>query len=90
MLLFVITFVVVRCVAWATMPDPTWISGMYGEADFDDQTTALLAIAGAFESHPAPKSSVIRNVVALVATPDEGALDRLPAPSSESRSPPKS
>ena len=73
------------------MPDPTWISGLYGEADFDDLTTALVATVAVVESEPAPTSRVIQNVVvAVVATTDEGARDSLAAPSSDTLSPPLS
>ena len=89
-ILLVAAFLVVQWVAWATLPDPAWISGLYGEADFDDLTTALVATVAVLESEPAPTSRVIQNVVALVATADEGARDSLAAPSSDTRSPPLS
>jgi len=28
-------------IAWASPPDPTWISGVYDDADFDDVVTYL-------------------------------------------------
>ena len=34
------------CLAHASPPDPTWIPGLYDDADYDDVVLALLAIDG--------------------------------------------
>jgi hypothetical protein len=34
-------------IAWASPPDPTWIKGVYDDADFDDVVTYLTSVLAA-------------------------------------------
>jgi len=76
-------------IAWASPPDPTWISGMYDDADFDDVVTYLTSLGTA----PIPALPVRELVPALAFVPAESAPDErlgvsTPLSSHSSRAPP--
>jgi hypothetical protein len=83
-----VTFLVAQSVALATLPDPTWISGIYASGDFDDQTAALVATFAVVDVAPVPASRVTHRIVALVIATNDGAPARLFAPSADPRGPP--
>jgi hypothetical protein len=58
-------------IAWASPPDPTWISGMYDDADFDEVVTYLTSLGTA----PIPALPVRELVPALAFVPAEPAPD---------------
>jgi hypothetical protein len=77
------------CLAHASPPDPTWIPGLYDDADYDDVVLALLALDAfvvTITASPAP-TSVVEPVVlpALTRGPSrsiEAAPSRAPPPPS--------
>jgi len=83
-----VIFLVAQSVALATLPDPTWIPGMYASGDFDDQTAALVATFAVVDVAPVLASHVTHRMVALVIATNEGAPARLFAPSADPRGPP--
>jgi hypothetical protein len=36
--------------AYASPPDPTWIAGIYSDADYDDAVVALVSVAGVLQA----------------------------------------
>jgi hypothetical protein len=83
--------VVLTPIAWSSPPDPTWISGMYDDADFDDVVTYLTSLGTA----PIPSLPVRALVPALAfvpaePTPDEGLGVSTPRSSHSPRAPPLS
>lgn len=83
-----VIFLLAQSVALATLPDPTWIPGIYASGDFDDQTAAFVATFAAVDVAPVPASGVIHRIVALVIPANEGARARLFSPSADPRGPP--
>ena len=83
-----VIFLLAQSVALATLPDPTWIPGIYASGDFDDQTAALVATLAAVDVAPVPVSGAIHRIVALGIPAKEGARARLFSPSADPRGPP--
>ncbi len=74
--------------ALASPPDPTWISGLYDDADYDD---AVLAVMGAVAScGPLALSDLLveRIVVAVVSPIATSPAPILPLAASHTRAPP--
>ena len=44
--LLIITPVALPALAYATLPDPLWIPGIYDDADYDDVVTLVTSAAG--------------------------------------------
>jgi hypothetical protein len=63
--------VVLTPMAWASPPDPTWISGMYDDADFDDVVTLLTSVG----TTPIPALPVRELPPVLAFVPAESAAD---------------
>ena len=53
-----VAFLLAQSVALATLPDPTWTSGIFAAGDFDDLTCALVATLAVVDAAPAPASRV--------------------------------
>jgi hypothetical protein len=75
------------CLAHASPPDPTWIPGLYDDADYDDVVLALLSLDGFVATitlSPEPTSTVEPVVIPQLASgPDlsvEAAPSRAPPP----------
>ena len=88
-LLFQIALSVVLIpLAFASPPDPSWVRGVYDDADFDDVVALLTSGAGAID--PFPSSAIGPGRVAFERAPsieDESLPVVIPA-SSPSRAPP--
>jgi hypothetical protein len=83
--------VVLTPMAWASPVDPSWISGMYDDADFDDVVTYLTSLGTA----PIPTLPVRELLPVLALVPAESAPDErvgVPTPlsSHSPRAPPLS
>jgi hypothetical protein len=81
--------VVLTPMAWASPVDPSWIGGMYDDADFDDVVTYLTSLGTA----PIPALPVREVVRILAFVPAEYApVEKLgastPLPSNSPRAPP--
>ena len=78
--------VALPALAHAAPGDPTWIAGMYDDADGDD----LVALAASAEAVPGMPAELVPALVACpAAAPDAQVLLRPPAPSPvHSRAPP--
>jgi hypothetical protein len=63
--------VVLTPIAWASPVDPSWISGMYDDADFDDVVTYLTSLGTA----PIPALTVRELLPVLAFVPAESAPD---------------
>jgi len=77
--------------AWASPVDPTWIRGIYDDADFDDVVTYLTS----FGTAPIPALPIRGQVPILALVPTESAPDErlgisTPLSSHSSRAPPLS
>lgn len=74
--------------AYASPPDPTWIAGLYDDADYDDVVLAVTSTAGALEAAPLGQLAPIATAIGTVAPagPTRGAGPSLRA--SQIRAPP--
>ncbi len=41
-----------RLLAYASPPDPSWIAGLYDDADFDSVVVSITSASNVVESHP--------------------------------------
>jgi hypothetical protein len=57
--------------AYASPPDPTWISGLWDDGDHDDVVIRITASAGVVEPFPLDHASSILPVIALLYHTDE-------------------
>lgn len=53
--------------AYASPPDPTWIAGLYDDADYDDVILAVMSAAGALEAAPLVLVAPVATAVGTVA-----------------------
>jgi hypothetical protein len=58
-------------IAWASPPDPTWIAGMYDNADFDDVVTYLTSTAVAVPAFSVVDECPVFAQVRMVPAPNE-------------------
>ncbi len=58
--------------AYASPPDPSWIRGLYDDADFDNVVAFLTSGAGVIEPFPLDDACAIPLAVALLRQTDEG------------------
>ena len=76
--------------AHASPPDPTWISGIYDDADYDDVVCLVISSHGTLEMVGIPSASPLLPVAGWVSALES---DLAPGPSgfsSHSRAPPAS
>jgi hypothetical protein len=62
-LMLLMTVVALRPLAEASPPDPTWIAGLYDNADFDDVILAILTTAAVL--HVAPADAAQPSLIVL-------------------------
>jgi hypothetical protein len=74
--------------ALASPPDPTWIGGMYDDADFDDVVILLTTGAGAVEHFTLADACPIPAVTVFPRRPDESSVSSETPPSLHARAPP--
>jgi hypothetical protein len=83
-----VAFLLAQSVALATLPDPTWTSGIFAAGDFDDLTSALVATLAVVDAAPAPGSRIAPRSTPLIPVPAAGPPVRLVAPAADPRGPP--
>ncbi len=89
-LALLLTLVLLTPLAYASPPDPVWVSGYFDDGDYDDVVLLVTSWGAAVDPFPLAHESVIQTVVDA-AVPDEPQL--IPATvlsSSTPRSPPAS
>lgn len=75
--------------AYASPPDPSWIAGLYDNADYDDAVLAATSVAGVVADealavvHPFPPSPW------RMTSPDATGSPSVPAATSDPRAPPR-
>ena len=74
--------------ASATPPDPTWIAGLYDNADYDDVILFITGGLGAVQPTLAWSPCVVALVVRLAPASDTPVPDLAPDASGPSRAPP--
>lgn len=72
---------VLRAMAFASPPDPSWVAGFWDDGDYDDVVILITATAGVAESSPGLDVRPIGAIVAVLVDL-ELALFPIPAPSS--------
>jgi hypothetical protein len=78
-------------IAWASPVDPSWISGMYDDADFDDVVTYLTSLGTApIPSLPVRELLPVLTFVPAESAPDERLGVSTPLSSHSPRAPPLS
>ena len=75
-------------IAWASPPDPTWIRGVYDDADFDDVVTYLTSTAAAVPAFSLADECPIFAQVRIFPVPNEKLELALLVLSQGSRAPP--
>jgi hypothetical protein len=74
--------------AHAALPDPSWVAGVYDDADFDDVVMTLTSTAGVLDACPvavSPPSLVVQRPSPVV---EPGGPSALPLPAWQIRAPP--
>jgi len=74
--------------AYASPPDPDWISGLWDNGDYDDIILLVTSGVGITDSHAIEDGRPLLFVGALVSTVDENRFAARPRPSSPTRAPP--
>ena len=74
--------------AYASPPDPGWISGLWDNGDYDDIILFVTSGVGAAESHLRAEARPVVLVSALVSAPAENRLPAHPRSSAPTRAPP--
>jgi len=76
--------------AHASPPDPTWISGIYDDADYDDVVCLVTSGDGTIETVDLTNAHPLRPVAGWVSALESGWAPGLSGFSSHSRAPPAS
>jgi len=74
--------------AYATLPDPTWIAGLWDDNDYDDVIVRITSDVGAIDLHLVRSGSPVRTVVTTVLHTDEGPACSRSGSSPPTRAPP--
>ena len=74
--------------AYAEPPDPTWIAGLYDNADFDDVVLIVTAGAELVETTPPHDLGLFLTLVECVPLDDESCPDALAPATNSARAPP--
>ena len=74
--------------AYAEPPDPTWIAGLYDNADYDDVVLIVTAGAELVETTPPHDLGLILTVVECVPLDDESRPAAIARSSNSARAPP--
>ena len=74
--------------AYAEPPDPTWIAGLYDNADYDDVVLIVTAGAELVETTPPHDLGLILTVVECVPLDDESRPAAIAPSSNSARAPP--
>jgi len=87
-LVLVVAMMSLAVLAYASPPDPDWISGLWDNGDYDDIILLVTSGVGIVDSHAIEARRPFVSVCALATAEDDDRLDvRLPL-SSPTRAPP--
>jgi len=75
--------------AFASPPDPTWIQGIYDEADFDNIVDRISSSAGVVDLFPVDHGRVVQAVIAVLPETYERALSMEASALIRPRAPPQ-
>jgi hypothetical protein len=73
--------------AWASAPDPSWVSGVYDDADYDDVVVLVTSASGAPAASP-PDARPGLPLLGIVAEPGHPATLLVSRSTVHSRAPP--
>jgi hypothetical protein len=76
--------------AHGSPPDPTWIAGLYDDADYDDAILAVTASIASLDRHPLHDPQPVDVTVAFVLQVDESLHATPSLSSNHTRAPPTS
>ena len=76
--------------AHGSPPDPTWIAGLYDDADYDDAILAVTASIASLDRQPSHDPQRVDFAVALVLSVDESRHGTTSLSSNHTRAPPTS
>ena len=76
--------------AHGSPPDPTWIAGLYDDADYDDAVLAAVASVASLDFRPSHERKCDGGVVGVALLIDESLYPTPPLSSNHTRGPPAS
>jgi hypothetical protein len=74
--------------AYASPPDPGWISGFWDDGDYDNVVLLVISAVGTADSHPSHVTVSFPAVIASVSSRAESPLSARPVSSWRTRAPP--
>ena len=74
--------------AYASPPDPGWISGFWDDGDYDNVVLLVISAVGTADSHPPHVTVSFPAVIASVSSREESPLSARPVSSWRTRAPP--
>ena len=86
--LVVVAMMSLAVLAYASPPDPDWISGLWDNGDYDDIILLVTSGVGIADSHTIEDGRPFVSVCALAIAEDDDRLDARPPLSSPTRAPP--
>jgi len=87
-LLLVVAMMSLAVLAYASPPDPDWISGLWDNGDYDDIILLVTSGVGIVDSHASEAGRPFVSVCARATAEDDDRLDVRPPLSSSTRAPP--
>ena len=81
---------VITPLAYASPPDPSWVKGIYDDADFDDVVVFITSAAGVVEPFPQLHLRLVPPLAGYASQPVEDAVLALSRSSLQPRAPPAS
>ncbi len=81
---------VITPLAYASPPDPSWVQGIYDDADFDDVVVFITSGAGVVEPFPQWHLRLVPPLAGYISQPTEDAVLALSRSSRQPRAPPAS
>jgi hypothetical protein len=88
LLFVVVAMLSLAVLAYASPPDPAWISGLWDNGDYDDIILLATSGVGIADSHAIGAGQPFVSVCALATAEDDDRLDARPPLSSATRAPP--
>jgi len=88
LLLLAGVLVVLTPLAYASPPDPGWITGFWDNGDYDDVVLSVTSAVGTADSHPPYVTMSAPVVIASVSSSDGSPLAARPLSSWNTRAPP--
>jgi hypothetical protein len=87
-LILVASLLALTPMAYASPPDPSWISGFYDDADFDDVVDYLTSASGLVDIFVTPDLRPVPFLIAPLVKLVEDAVPSVPLAPSRPRAPP--